>query len=214
MSSLVERLRVRSERRPIYNLDDSDDEAYLDKGKSGSSHHKIEKIIRPDSVSPLNDIDKILDSEMRPTVADDSDASMLGSKQIFVKQYLVKWKGLSYLHCTWVPEKEFLKAYKTHPRLRTKVNNFHRQMSSISNSEDDFMAIRPEWTTVDRILSCRARHTSTPRGLQMGLLWGRDYLMEQDLDELDTILEEYDGDYDFADVMGDEGAWNLDNFMD
>ncbi|CAL5355214.1 unnamed protein product [Camellia sinensis] len=153
MSSLVERLRVRSERRPIYNLDDSDDEAYLDKGKSGSSHHKIEKIIRPDSVSPLNDIDKILDSEMRPTVADDSDASMLGSKQIFVKQYLVK-----------VPEKEFLKAYKTHPRLRTKVNNFHRQMSSISNSEDDFMAIRPEWTTVDRILSCRLNFSESANG--------------------------------------------------
>lgn len=52
-------------------------------------------------VSPLNDIDKILDCEMRPTVAGDSDASKLGSKQIFVKQYLVKWKGLSYLHCTW-----------------------------------------------------------------------------------------------------------------
>lgn len=52
-------------------------------------------------VSPLNDIDKILECEIRPTVADDSDASMLGSKQIFVKQYLVKWKGLSYLHCTW-----------------------------------------------------------------------------------------------------------------
>jgi hypothetical protein len=52
-------------------------------------------------VSPLNDIDKLLDTEMRPTVADDSDASKLGSKQIFVKQYLVKWKGLSYLHCTW-----------------------------------------------------------------------------------------------------------------
>ena len=52
-------------------------------------------------VSPLNDIDKLLDCEMRPTVADDNDASKLGSKQIFVKQYLVKWKGLSYLHCTW-----------------------------------------------------------------------------------------------------------------
>ena len=52
-------------------------------------------------VSPLNDIDKILDFEMRPTMADDNDASKLGSKQIFVKQYLVKWKGLSYLHCTW-----------------------------------------------------------------------------------------------------------------
>lgn len=52
-------------------------------------------------VNPLNDIEKILDCEMRPTVAEDSDASKLGSKQIFVKQYLVKWKGLSYLHCTW-----------------------------------------------------------------------------------------------------------------
>ena len=52
-------------------------------------------------MSPLNDIDKILDCEMRPTAAGDSDATKLGSKQIFVKQYLVKWKGLSYLHCTW-----------------------------------------------------------------------------------------------------------------
>ncbi|XP_044472362.1 CHD3-type chromatin-remodeling factor PICKLE-like isoform X2 [Mangifera indica] len=107
----------------------------------------------PECVSPLNDIDKILECEIRPTVADDSDASMLGSKQIFVKQYLVKWKGLSYLHCTWVPEKEFLKAFKSHPRLKTKVNNFKRQ--SNSNTEDDFVAIRPEWTTVDRILACR-----------------------------------------------------------
>lgn len=61
----------------------------------------LKVIFRCLQVSPLNDIDKILDSEMRPTVADDSDASKLGSKQIFVKQYLVKWKGLSYLHCTW-----------------------------------------------------------------------------------------------------------------
>ena len=52
-------------------------------------------------VSPLSDIDKLLDCEMRPTLAEDSDATKLGSKQIFVKQYLVKWKGLSYLHCTW-----------------------------------------------------------------------------------------------------------------
>ncbi|XP_059642926.1 CHD3-type chromatin-remodeling factor PICKLE [Cornus florida] len=201
MSSLVERLRVRSDRKPIYNLDDSDDDADLVRGKSGTTGEKVERIVRtdakddscqacggsgnllccetctyayhpkcllpplkaplpsnwrcPECVSPLNDIDKILDCEMRPTVADDSDASKLGSKQIFVKQYLVKWKGLSYLHCTWVPEKEFLKAYKTHPRLKMKVNNFKRQMSSTNNSEDEFVAIRPEWTTVDRIIACR-----------------------------------------------------------
>jgi hypothetical protein len=54
-------------------------------------------------VSPLTDIDKLLDCEMRPTVEgdDDDDTTKSGSKQIFVKQYLVKWKGLSYLHCTW-----------------------------------------------------------------------------------------------------------------
>ncbi|KAG6739227.1 hypothetical protein POTOM_056818 [Populus tomentosa] len=283
MSSLVERLRVRSERRPIYNLDESDDDADFVSGKAKKPQEKIERFVRddavcffssyffrrlitefdalqfhlevtivecpfscgeghslsklrienflglssfvlppafcsflfsglgcsmkfsaflpliqkedscqacgesenllncetctyayhpkcllpplkapfpsnwrcPECVSPLNDIDKLLDSEMRPTVADDSDASKLGSKQIFVKQYLVKWKGLSYLHCTWVPEKEFLKAFKSNPRLKTKVNNFNRQMAANNNSEDDFVAIRPEWTTVDRILACR-----------------------------------------------------------
>lgn len=168
---------------------------------------------------------------MRPTVAAEDEASKLGSKQIFVKQYLVKWKGLSYLHCTWwfleyhylhffslnqilihgtqicsvfkvilfapfllnlplhvfevlefyilltgfwganricchlldfqlnfpwrIPEKEFLKAYKTNSRLKTKVNNFHRQMASNNNAEDEYVAIRPEWTTVDRIIASR-----------------------------------------------------------
>ena len=54
-----------------------------------------------------------------------------------------------------VPEKEFLKAFKTNPRLRTKVNNFNRQMASNNNSEEDFVALRPEWTTVDRIIARR-----------------------------------------------------------
>jgi hypothetical protein len=57
-----------------------------------------------------------------------------------------------------VPEKEFHKAFKTNPRLKTKVNNFHRQMTSSNNSDEDFVAIRPEWTTVDRVLSCRFNH--------------------------------------------------------
>jgi chromodomain-helicase-DNA-binding protein 4 len=202
MSSLVERLRVRSERKPVYNLDDSDDEADLLHGKSKNAQQNFEKIVRDDAkedccqecgetedllscetctymyhpkclppplkapfpstwrchecVSPLNDIDKILDCEMRPTAAEEKDALNLGSKQVFVKQYLVKWKELSYLHCTWVPEKEFVKAFKSNPRLRSKVNNFQKQFTSPnSNSEDEFVAIRPEWTTVDRIIACR-----------------------------------------------------------
>ncbi|KAL6212996.1 hypothetical protein ACLB2K_018211 [Fragaria x ananassa] len=199
MSSLVERLRTRSDRKPIYNIDESDDDGDFGTGKLGRAEEKFQKIVRtdvkdnscqecgesenlmecetcnyayhakcllpqlkapppeswrcPECVSPLIDIDKILDCAMRPTVA--GDALKQVTNQIFVKQYLVKWKGLSYLHCTWVPEKEFNKAFKTYPRLKQKVNNFHRQPSSSNNTDDDFVAIRPEWTTVDRVLACR-----------------------------------------------------------
>ncbi|KAK7383460.1 hypothetical protein VNO78_29139 [Psophocarpus tetragonolobus] len=109
----------------------------------------------PECVSPLNDIDKILDCEMRSAVALESDTTKLGSKQNLVKLYLVKWKGLSYLHCTWIPEEQFLKAFKNHPGLKTKVNNFHRHIASANEPDEDFVAIRPEWTMVDRILACR-----------------------------------------------------------
>lgn len=50
MSSLVERLRVRSERRPLYNLDASDDEADIKNAKSGLSSEKPERIVREDTV--------------------------------------------------------------------------------------------------------------------------------------------------------------------
>lgn len=56
-----------------------------------------------------------------------------------------------------MPEKEFLKAFKAHPGLRTKVNNFNNKSTTANNSEDDFVAIRPEWTTVDRILASRLK---------------------------------------------------------
>jgi chromodomain-helicase-DNA-binding protein 4 len=199
MSSLVERLRIRSDRKPVYNLDDSDDDDFVP--KKDRTFEQVEAIVRtdakenacqacgestnlvscntctyafhakclvpplkdasvenwrcPECVSPLNEIDKILDCEMRPTKSSEQGSSDAEPKPIFVKQYLVKWKGLSYLHCSWVPEKEFQKAYKSNHRLKTRVNNFHRQMESFNNSEDDFVAIRPEWTTVDRILACR-----------------------------------------------------------
>ncbi|KAL8154275.1 hypothetical protein V2J09_012035 [Rumex salicifolius] len=210
MSSLSERLRVRSD-RPTYNLDSSDDEAEL----RARAAENFERIVRedakedscqpcgeagnlvkcqtctyayhpkcllpqlkapypenwkcPECISPLNDIEKILDCEMRPSVADNgdaADASQLGSKQTLVKHYLMKllailcgyWVALSFhlfLDGCRLPEEEFIKAYKSLPRLKTKVNNFHRQMDSVNNSIDDFIAIRPEWTTVDRILACR-----------------------------------------------------------
>lgn len=51
MTSLVERLRVRSDRGPIYNADvaEDSDEEFLDP-EHGSSRHKIEKIVRDDGV--------------------------------------------------------------------------------------------------------------------------------------------------------------------
>ncbi|KAJ0984869.1 hypothetical protein J5N97_003225 [Dioscorea zingiberensis] len=204
MSSLVERLRVRSEKRPLYNDGESDDDFVAPPkpkpedqkatertvrddakedacqccGGSGESEKLIacatctyafhlkcvlppRKIVPSDSwscpecVSPLNDVEKILDCEMRPSTEDETDASKTGSKPKCVKHYLVKWKGLSYLHCTWVQEKEFLKAAKTNPRLKTKLKSFSKQMDGMDNSEDDWIAIRPEWTTVDRILASR-----------------------------------------------------------
>lgn len=53
MSSLVERLRVRSDRKPIYSLDDSEDESDLMHGKSKNAQ-TFEKIERTDAVCIIN----------------------------------------------------------------------------------------------------------------------------------------------------------------
>lgn len=50
MSSLAERLRVRSDSRPRYSIDESDDESDLLLGKSKKSEN-FEKIVRDDAVS-------------------------------------------------------------------------------------------------------------------------------------------------------------------
>ena len=50
MASLVERLRTRSDRRPVYNIDLSDDEADAVHGKPGVSNEKPERIVREDAV--------------------------------------------------------------------------------------------------------------------------------------------------------------------
>ena len=49
MSSLVERLRVRSDRKPIYNLDDSEDDSDVAQGKSKNAKTH-EKLVRADVV--------------------------------------------------------------------------------------------------------------------------------------------------------------------
>lgn len=54
-----------------------------------------------------------------------------------------------------MPEHEFEKAYKSISGLETMVNQFHSTMESLGNNAYDFVAIPPEWVTVDRIISCR-----------------------------------------------------------
>lgn len=49
MSSLVERLRVRSDRKPVYSLDESEDEFDIMHGKSKNTQ-TFEKIDRTDAV--------------------------------------------------------------------------------------------------------------------------------------------------------------------
>jgi chromodomain-helicase-DNA-binding protein 4 len=42
--------------------------------------------------------------------------------------------------------------------LRMKLNHFHRQLEAAQNQntpDEDWVPIRPEWTTVDRILDTR-----------------------------------------------------------
>lgn len=199
----MERLRIRSDKRPLYSDGGSDDDEFIiSKKKPATKTEEMpaERIARedakdgacqscgdsgnllccgtctysfhqkcliypgkastdtwtcPECVNPLNEIDKILDCETRATAANEVDVSHSGSKKAGGKHYLVKWKGMSYLHCTWVPEEEFKKACKVHPRLRTRLNTFQKQMNSIDGTGDDWIAIRPEWTTVDRIIATR-----------------------------------------------------------
>ncbi|WVY90000.1 hypothetical protein V8G54_035514 [Vigna mungo] len=147
VNSFADRLRERSIKKPNYIVDQSDEDLDIFPRKHGNPIVQIE---RSDTVSPLSGIDKILDCEMRPVVAAESDAQKLESKH-----YLVKWKGLSYLHCTWVPEGEFLKAFKTQPGLKIRINSLHRRIESAKNFNEDFVGIRSEWTMVDRILASR-----------------------------------------------------------
>lgn len=49
MSSLAERLRVRSDQKPVYNLDDSEDDSDVAQGRSENAKTS-EKIVRADVV--------------------------------------------------------------------------------------------------------------------------------------------------------------------
>lgn len=116
----------------------------------------------PQCSDPFADIEKFLDSQMRPLNSagpcEEHEATAGPSSKLLTKQYLVKWKSRSYLHCSWVLEADLDKAARSYPGLKMKLNNFRRQMDSIKNLnalEDDWAPIRPEWTTVEKVLDSR-----------------------------------------------------------
>lgn len=52
-------------------------------------------------VCTLTEIEKILDHEVATAKVEGDDTSKKNPKKTTCKKYLVKWKGLSYLHCSW-----------------------------------------------------------------------------------------------------------------
>ncbi|GFR51658.1 hypothetical protein Agub_g14093, partial [Astrephomene gubernaculifera] len=40
------------------------------------------------------------------------------------REYYVKWKGESYLHCSWEPEEEMGKMHKMFPAIKAKIQRF------------------------------------------------------------------------------------------
>ncbi|KAG6555361.1 hypothetical protein Mapa_002587 [Marchantia paleacea] len=111
-------------------------------------------------VDPLENLEKIVDCQMKPLKGPSRGGAEdgAGPSSRLVKQYLVKWRGKSYLHCSWVKQEELDKAMKTFSWIRMKLNHFQRQLEAakkLSTSDEDRVSIRPEWTTVDRILDSR-----------------------------------------------------------
>ncbi|KAL2624235.1 hypothetical protein R1flu_008480 [Riccia fluitans] len=111
-------------------------------------------------VDPLENLEKIVDCQIKPLKAPSLNKAEggAGPSSRLVRQYLVKWKGKSYLHCTWVKQEDLEKAMKMFPGIRMKLNHFQRHLETakkLSTSDEDRISIRPEWTTVDRILDSR-----------------------------------------------------------
>jgi len=50
-------------------------------------------------VGPLTEMERILDVEVLEAPREDSSSTEPRSKKM--ERYLIKWKGLSYIHCSW-----------------------------------------------------------------------------------------------------------------
>ncbi|XP_024544547.1 CHD3-type chromatin-remodeling factor PICKLE [Selaginella moellendorffii] len=112
----------------------------------------------PKCEEPLADIEKILDSQMRPlkaTEKEDEEGKKEEEEEL-MKHYLVKWKSRSYLHCSWIPLNEMERASRMYPGLRMKMNHFHKTCEAMKElADEDQGPIRVEWITVDRVIDER-----------------------------------------------------------
>jgi chromodomain-helicase-DNA-binding protein 4 len=66
------------------------------------------------------------------------------------------WLTLSLFDRVTVEDLE--RGMKTFPGLRMKLTHFHKMLDASKNwntPDEDRLAIRPEWTTVDRVLDMR-----------------------------------------------------------
>ncbi|EFJ11544.1 hypothetical protein SELMODRAFT_158748 [Selaginella moellendorffii] len=102
---------------------------------------------------PLADLEKILDWQIRPPEPSEDG----GVAEESTKHYLVKWKSKSYMHCSWVTQAALDKAIKSYPGIRLRLMNFNRQSELKLEDEEEKVPVKPEWTTVDRIIDYRKR---------------------------------------------------------
>eukprot|EP00803_Ostreobium_quekettii_P003791 evm.model.scf_714EXC.7 EVM.evm.TU.scf_714EXC.7 scf_714EXC:47239-61229(-) len=95
----------------------------------------------------LQDIEKIL--AVRPIDKDKNDG--IGERELHVK-----WKGVSYLHCTWVPEKDVAQVHKLFPSLRSRYKAFLKEGPRVDPDVDPdelVDGVNKRWLRVERALS-------------------------------------------------------------
>lgn len=80
-------------------------------------------------------------------------ATVAASKPI--KEYYIKWKNQSYLHCSWVSQSELDKACKMFPHLKNKVRKFYQvhqaeveQQAEATETGDLVHGVNPLWLQV------------------------------------------------------------------
>ena len=82
------------------------------------------------------------------------------------KEYQLKWKGRSHMHCAWIPEPKLLQAARTIPGVKAKLHHFlhpklaltHRKEGEVEEAEEQ-RGMREEWVTADRIIAARGRES-------------------------------------------------------